>query len=252
MDNGSLQGRVAIVTGGAGGIGSAVCAKLAHCGAHVVVADIVGDAAETVAGALRDDGLSARGCATDVSQEESVRALVSETIREFGRIDIVDNNAVESSTEVWGRDKITTDMDVQVWDAVFATNIRGPMLLCKHAIPHMIEQGEGGVILNTSSGASEVGQKDMLTAYAASKGALNSFTYYVAAQYGKYQVRCNAILLGVVLTDSLRRLMGEDAVAHLAAMSRLGKPSTPADVAEMVQFLVSDSSDTVTGQLFRL
>ena len=251
MDNANLEGKVAIVTGGAGGIGAAVSAELARCGASVVVADIVADAAEAVAINLRADGRSAIGIATDISQEDAVRALVDETIREFGRIDIIDNNAVDSD-EVWSRDRTVTDMDIDVWDAVFATNVRGPMLLCKHAIPHMIEHDQGGVILNTSSGASEFGQKDSLTAYASSKGALNSLTYYVAAQYGKHRIRCNAILCGVVLTDSLRRLMGVDAVEQLARVHRLGKPSTPEDIAEIVRFLVSDASDTVTGQLFRL
>lgn len=251
MGDQRLDGKVAIVTGGAGGIGAAVCAELARAGAAVVVADVVGDAAEAVAAGLRDEGLAALGLGTDVSDEGAVRALVADTVREFGRIDIVDNNAARSD-EVWSRDTDVLTMDADDWDLIFAANVRGPMLLCKHAMPHMIEQGDGGVIVNTSSGAFEYGQKDALTAYAASKGALNSLTYYVAAQGGPHRIRCNAIVLGMVITDSLRRLMGDEAIARMTAMHRLGKPNTPADVAEMVHFLVSDASDTVTGQLFRL
>lgn len=249
--NQTLNGKVAIITGGAGGIGKAVSARLARAGASVVVADIMAEAAESVAAELRAAGLSAIGTGGDIGVEDDVRALVDFTIKEFGRIDIIDNNAARND-EVWSRDRTLVEMEADDWDAMFATNVRGPMLLCKHAIPHMIGQGEGGAILNTSSLASTMPQADSLTAYGSSKGALNSLTLYIAEQYGKDKIRCNAILCGVVLTDSLKRLLGDETVAYFAAQHKLGKPSVPEDIAEMVHFLVSDSTDTITGQIFRL
>jgi NAD(P)-dependent dehydrogenase (short-subunit alcohol dehydrogenase family) len=252
MSERNLAGKVAIVTGGGGGIGSATAARLARAGAAVAVVDIRRSAADHVAAGLSGEGLAAQAFVVDVSQEDQVRAFVADTVRAFGRIDILHNNAVNSAAAVWERDLQLVDMDVEVWDQIFAVNTRGPMLLAKHVIPQMLAQGTGGVIVNMSSGASERGQPDRLTAYGASKGALNSLTKYIAVQYGPQNIRCNALVCGVVATDALRSFFSAEEIEGLAGDTMLRRPSTPEDIAAMVHFLALDDARQITGQLIRI
>jgi NAD(P)-dependent dehydrogenase (short-subunit alcohol dehydrogenase family) len=242
-DEMSLDGRVAVITGAAGGIGSETARILGERGATVVIADLPGtkmaEAAATVSGgkAVCHD--------VDISDEESVKALVAFTVGEFGRVDIVDNNAAGGLPG----DIDVLSMSVDVWDAAFNTNARGDMLMIKHALPHMIENG-GGSIINISSGTAQAG--DMFaTAYACSKAAINTLTRYVATQYGGQGIRCNAIAPGLVKTPGLE---GGMPVPMQEAMVRAGKLvarlGEPRDIAQMVAFLASDASSWITGQVF--
>ena len=133
-----LSGRVAIVTGGARGIGRATCLALAREGARVVIADIDADGAATVAAEIEQAGGVALAVTTDIAHEESVEALVRDTTGRFGRLDILHNNAALTAPDSLSRDTVVTEMTVEVWDQTMAVNLRSQMLTCKHAIPHML------------------------------------------------------------------------------------------------------------------
>jgi NAD(P)-dependent dehydrogenase (short-subunit alcohol dehydrogenase family) len=251
MSDQDLQGKVAIVTGGGGGIGAAVAGRLARAGAAVAVVDIDSAAAAEVVAGLVSAGLRAGAFAADVAEEEAVRAVVAEAIQAYGRLDILVNNAVNNRPQVFGSDRGLLEMAVEVWDATFAVNVRGPMLLAKHGIPHMIAQASGGAIVNMSSLASEH-PGPALTAYGASKGALNTLTSYIAAQHGAQNIRCNALVCGVVATQGLRNFFSAEQIDAMAANTMLRRVSTPEDIAALAHFLVSEPSRQLTGRLIRV
>jgi NAD(P)-dependent dehydrogenase (short-subunit alcohol dehydrogenase family) len=166
------------------------------------------------------------------------------TRKTFGRLDVLDNNAASQGHR---DDALVGEMTVELWDKVFSVNARGAMLMCKHALPMMIEGG-GGSIINISSGTAQAG--DMFsTAYAATKGAINTLTKYVAVQYGAQGVRCNAVAPGLVITPMLASAMPEPMQAIFRGHSLTGKLGQPQDIAEMVAFLASDRSRFITGQV---
>jgi NAD(P)-dependent dehydrogenase (short-subunit alcohol dehydrogenase family) len=246
MRRGKLDGKVAIVTGAASGIGRATAHALAAEAASVVVADLNADGAARVAAEIASAGGRAVAQPTDVADEASVAALVAAAVRAFGGLDVLHNNAAASDPALLSRDLDIVDLDVAVLDRTLAVNLRGPMLGCKHAIPRMLERG-GGAIVNTSSAAALVGDP-VRTAYGASKAALDSLTRYVATQYGKRGIRCNSIAPGVIATPALAANVPPEQIAvyersHLTP--RLGRPE---DIAAAVVFLVSDDAAFITGQ----
>ena len=242
-----LEGKVAIVTGAASGIGRATSHVLAREGACVLVADLNPEGAKQVAAEITATGAAALAHGCDVAQEDAVRDMVEAAVAEWGGLDILHNNAANADPNVMGRDTTITDMDVEIWDVVLAVNLRGPMLGCKYAIPHLIARG-GGAIINTSSAAGQTGDI-VRPAYGVSKGGVDALTLYVATQYGKQGVRCNAIAPGVIATPALETNVPAEQIAlyeqsHLTP--RLGRPE---DIAGMVAFLASDDGAFVTGQV---
>jgi NAD(P)-dependent dehydrogenase (short-subunit alcohol dehydrogenase family) len=244
--NQDLHGRVAIVTGagGKGGIGECTARLLAEAGASVVIADLASSKLEETASSLIEDGCDVAHCATDISNEGSVEALIRFTQQKYGRLDILDNNAASQGQ---AQDRDVTSMSVDLWDHIMGVNARGAMLTCKHALPLMIAGG-GGSIINISSGTSMAGDF-FATAYAASKGAVNTFTRYVATQYGSQGIRCNALVLGLIATPVLKSVMPEPLRDIFRDNKLVGRLGEPRDVAEMVLFLASDRSRFITGQL---
>jgi NAD(P)-dependent dehydrogenase (short-subunit alcohol dehydrogenase family) len=233
-----FSGRVALVTGGGSGIGRAVARRLLSEGASVAVADIRLDAArETV-------GSSGLAILADVSSEADVARMVAETLAAFGRLDVLHNNAAVLSREVYGRDLDLTELDVEVWDRTMAVDLRGAMLGCKHAVPHMVS---GGAIVNTTSVSGLVGDADH-AAYGSAKAALISLTRYVATMYGSRGIRCNAVAPALVLTDLARAVMTEEMLAFKAAERLLPWAAEPSDVAALVAFLASEEARCITGQ----
>jgi NAD(P)-dependent dehydrogenase (short-subunit alcohol dehydrogenase family) len=241
-----LRDRVALVTGagGEGGIGACTARLLAQAGARVVLADLANSKLQQTTASLKSEGYEVTHCVTDISDERSVESLMRFTQRTYGRLDILDNNAASQGQP---EDRDVASMSVELWDHIMGVNARGTMLTCKHALPLMIGGG-GGSIINISSGTSTAGDF-FATAYAASKGAINTFTRYVATQYGDRGIRCNALVLGLIATPVLKTVMPEPLREIFRENKSTGKLGEQRDVAEMVVFLASDRSRFITGQL---
>ena len=245
-DRARFEGKVAIVTGGAGGIGSEVARALARSGAQVVVADLDEAGAHRVAEEIRAAGGESAAVRVDLAEEADVVAMVDATLDRYGGIDILDNNAALTAAPVLARDTAVAEMAIDVWDQMMSVNLRSQMLTCKHAIPHLLARG-GGAIVNMSSGAALNGDMTR-TAYSVSKAGISTFTKYVATQYGRQGVRANTIVPGLILTDPVRAQVPP---AMLEAYSRtLLTPfvGEPRDIAHLVLFLVSDDARYITGQ----
>ncbi|MFD8098494.1 SDR family NAD(P)-dependent oxidoreductase [Nocardia fluminea] len=248
-----LQDKVAIVTGatwiGEGGlnIGGATAYEFAARGARVVVADIDGHAASGLADRINAEfgGDVAIAQTVDVRIEEDLESLVRTAVSTFGSLDVVVNNAGIFP----GGDREVTKLDIEVWDDVMAVNARGPMLLTKHALPVMLEQGRGSIV-NTASTHAFAGDQ-ILTGYGASKAALNALTVYTATQYGKRGVRCNAICPGATLSPPAQRL--PDAVQSTYLKHTLStRLNAPDDLARAFAFLASDDSAGINGAILRV
>ena len=249
-----LEGRVAIVTGGASGIGRASAIRLAGEGAHVAIGDIDVTGATAVADEITAGGGGAFASETDVSEEASFRALVEATCERFGRLDVLHNNAAALGNASVGQDDAIDSLEVDVWDRTMAIIARSVMLGCKHAIPRMLESG-GGSIVNTSSGAAILGGLNG-TAYAVSKAAVNALTQYVATQYGKRGIRCNAILPGLMDTpmairgiSKMRGIPEDELRKERAARVPMGFMGSGWDTAHAALFLASDEARFITGAL---
>jgi NAD(P)-dependent dehydrogenase (short-subunit alcohol dehydrogenase family) len=243
----TLQGKVAFISGGAGAIGSATAQRLAQDGARVVIGDLAAANARQVAEGFQRQGLDVEALELDLAQEVSIRAAVESIAGKYGRLDILDNNAALKGLK---DDRGVIGMSSDLWDRVMAVNARGTMLMCKHALPVMIAGG-GGSIVNISSGTSVAGDQ-YATAYAVSKGAINTLTYYVAAQHGHQGIRCNGLLVGAVVTPAMQRALPEAMRDILRAHKLMGRLGQPQDVAEVVAFLASDRSAWITGQLWSI
>jgi NAD(P)-dependent dehydrogenase (short-subunit alcohol dehydrogenase family) len=242
-----LAGKVAIVTGGGGGIGGATAHALAREGAAVLVVDINEAAASGVVAAIEGSGGAAASFRADLSAEDQVIATVAEAEARFGRLDIVHNNAALTDSDFLSADTAVTDLSVEVWERTMQVNLRSQMLMCKHAVPLMMRSG-GGSIINMSSGASMKGDRTR-TAYGVSKAGVNALTMYVATSHGKQGIRVNAILPGLVITDAVRAHLTEAIVSSLGKATLTPSVGQPEDIADVVVFLASDESRYITGQM---
>jgi NAD(P)-dependent dehydrogenase (short-subunit alcohol dehydrogenase family) len=240
-----LAGKVAIVTGGAKGIGRHYSQALAAEGARVMIADIEDgrDLADTIA---QRHGANSVACAKfDVSEEKSVTRLVRDTMDRFGQIDVLVNNAALYA-KLTPRD--FSEWDAELWDRVMAINVRGPYLMVRHVAPHMIER-RSGKIINIASGAAYKGVPRMLP-YVTSKGAMLAFTRALSRELGAYGIAVNSLSPGYILSDT-----GLENAAHVederipVRNSRAFKRDAyPEDLLGALVFLASSDSDFVTGQ----
>ena len=241
-----LAGRVAIVTG-SGGIGEACARRLAADGATVIIGDIALEPAQAVARDIVGGGMKADAHQVDIADEQSVRTFIDHVRQTHGRLDVLHNNAADTRKEQMARDMGITEMPVEIWDQAFAVNTRGAMLMTKHAIPLMLENG-GGSIINTSSGAALRG--DLFgPAYAASKAAINCLTLYTATQYGKQGIRCNAISPGLVVTPNVHLSNSREQLDRIEQHKLTPFLGEPEDIAKAVSFLASDESRFMTAQI---
>jgi NAD(P)-dependent dehydrogenase (short-subunit alcohol dehydrogenase family) len=243
-DRGILQGKVALVTGGASGIGRATALLFAREGAAVAVVDLDGRGAEAVAQAIVAAGGQAVAISADVSQPEDCARAVQETVTAFGGLDILFNNAgiVRRASVV--------ESSVEDWDRVIAVNLRSVFLMSRAALPVMIARG-GGAIVNTGSGWGLKGGRQA-AAYCASKGAVVNLTRAMALDHGAQNIRVNCVCPGDTDTPMLRheaRQLGQPEERFLAEAAErpLGRIGTPEEIARAVLFLVSDAASFVTG-----
>lgn len=245
-----LEDKVGIVTGAASGIGRASALALAREGACVVVADLDAAGAEQTVKAIEAASGRATAFVVDVSDEDGVCAMIECATDVFGGLDVLHNNAAAIGSAAAGTDVDVAAIELDVWERTLAVNLRGVMLGCKHAIPRMLERG-GGSIINTSSGSAERG--DLTNpAYAISKGGVNTLTLYVATQYGKRGIRCNAIAPGLILSHPAEQFGGERYVAMLEEHHLTPRVGRPEDIANAVVFLAGDESSFITGQILRV
>ncbi|HSS11380.1 MAG TPA: SDR family oxidoreductase [Acidimicrobiales bacterium] len=242
-----LDGKVAIVTGGASGIGAATVRRLVAEGASVGIGDINGEGAALLAKELGDVAVGIQFDAGDVS---SVERLVAETVEHFGRLDILHNNAAIMAPDVIAKDTNPVDIDFEIWDRTFDVNMRGYLAGCKYAIPHMLKEGKGAIV-NTASGSGVFG--DLATiAYGSSKGAIIAFTRYVATIYGKRGIRCNAINPGLIRSEGGKKNVSGPMVDILADNTLTPRLGQPEDIAAAVAYLVSDDAEFVTGAIINV
>jgi NAD(P)-dependent dehydrogenase (short-subunit alcohol dehydrogenase family) len=247
MSTGRLESRVAIVTGGGGGIGGATARALASEGAAVLVVDIDESSAALVAESIHSSGGTAAAFRADLSNEAEAMAAVAEANGRFGRLDVLHNNAALTDSDFLSADTAVTELSVEVWERTLAVNLRSQMLMCKHAVPIMVEVG-GGSIINMSSGASLKGDRTR-TAYGVSKAGVNALTMYVATSHGKKGIRANTILPGLIITDAVRAHLKESMLASLGKAVLTRSVGQPEDIADVVVFLASDESRYITGQM---
>ncbi len=239
-----LQGKVAVVTGGASGFGEGMAKLFASEGGRVVVADINGEAAEAVAAHIDNAGGAGVAIRADVTKKADVAAMMAAALDAYGRLDVLVNNAGISH-----RNKPMTEVSEEEFDQIYAVNVKAIYLAAVAAIPLMRAQG-GGCIINTSSTAA-LRPRPGLTVYNASKGAVNVMTKSMAVELAPDKIRVNAVCPVIGETALMETFMGlpdtPENRKKFEATIPLGRFSTPHDVAEAAAFLASDAAEFLTG-----
>jgi NAD(P)-dependent dehydrogenase (short-subunit alcohol dehydrogenase family) len=240
---GRLEGKVALISGGASGMGMIAAHLFASEGAKVVLTDVSDDAGEQVAEKIRADGGAATYVHADVSSETDAKAMVDTAVGTYGGLTILYNNA----GVMLGDDGSVHSTDESIWDATLAINVKGVAHGCKYGIPAIIESG-GGSVINVASFVAWMGAATSQTAYTASKGAVLAMTREMAVEYARKGVRCNALCPGPIDTPLLAELLSDPdrrqrRFVHIP-MGRLGQAE---ELAKAALFLASDDSSYMTG-----
>ncbi|MEP7104506.1 MAG: glucose 1-dehydrogenase [Chloroflexota bacterium] len=238
-----LEGKVAVITGAAGGIGREAALLFAVEGARVCVADVAREAGEKTASECREAFFQP----VDVADPRSVQAMYAETARRYGGIHVLYNNAGIMPAD---DDSILTT-EPEAWDRVQAVNAKGVFVCCKYGIPHLLEAG-GGSVINVASFVALVGAATSQIAYTASKGAVLAMTRELAVQFARQGIRFNALCPGPVETPMLMRLFAENEGAYQRRRVHLpmGRLARASEIANAALFLASDESSYVNGATF--
>ncbi|MGH6860163.1 MAG: SDR family NAD(P)-dependent oxidoreductase [Phyllobacterium sp.] len=238
-----LEGKTAIVTGAADGIGFAISSAMAEEGAHVFLGDIADDKGRKAAAGLRDKGLKAEFIHCDVSGETDIADLVETAVKSTGRLDILVNNA---AIAIGGMP--IHDMSDEQWHRLIAVNLTSVFRGCKYALPHMIRQKSGSIV-NMASAQGHIGL-DGWTAYAGAKGAVMSMTRQMAVEFGPHNVRVNSISPGTINTpmnEQVIEQIGPGLMQSWIGMHPIGRIGEPSEVAEAAVYLASDAAGFTTG-----
>ena len=248
-----LKDRVVMITGGAQGLGEGIAQRLASDGASIVIADMNGEKAESVAADLKGKGHRALAVKVDVAERSQVQAAIRKTVEAFGKLDVMFNNA--------GFNKPVPFMEVDEknFNSIMRVNAWGVMLCTQEAARQMMAQGHGGKIINTASIAGRQGYAEFAP-YCASKSSVISLTQAGAREFAKHKITVNAFAPGVVVTplwDGLEQDMIDKGVIKkkgefidsFSSSILLGFPSKPVDLSGIAAFLASSDSDYITGQV---
>lgn len=239
----NLSGKTAIVTGAGQGIGKAIAITLAKAGADIVAGELV---KERIAGTIAEVEKLQRkalGVQFDVRDKGQVDNLVAEAMKKFGKIDIVVNNAGNDIV----RDLV--DMSDEEWDFQINVNLRGPFYMCRSALPHMIQAGNGGAIVNIASIAGYISYPKG-AAYAAAKAGVMGMTRALASEVAKHRIRVNAVAPGAIDTPLLHEVLDAMSVGQKTSLTGgavLGRLGRPEEIADAVAFLSSDEASYITG-----
>jgi 3-oxoacyl-[acyl-carrier protein] reductase len=238
---GRLEGRVAVVTGGGGGLAEGICARLARDGAAVACADVSPEKAERVAGQVAASGGRSLAVEVDVSDKGSVDAMVGRVVEEFGGVDVLVNNAAIYPRRAW------TEIGEKEWDRVMAVNLKGYFLCARAVYPHMKERG-GGSIVNVSSITFFVGWT-LLLDYVTSKGGIVGFTRTLAREVGPEGINVNAIAPGAFPTDAEKIHPDQEGYNRwVLDQQSIKRRGTPDDIGNLIAFLASDEASFISGQ----
>jgi NAD(P)-dependent dehydrogenase (short-subunit alcohol dehydrogenase family) len=240
---GRLDGKVALITGGASGMGKVASALFASEGARVVLTDVADETGEQVAKEIEAVGGEAAYVHADVASEPDARSMVEAAVERFGGLHVLYNNA----GVMLANDGSVDATDASVWDRTLDVNVKGVAFGCKYGIPAMIASGAGSII-NVASFVAWMGAATSQTAYTASKGAVLSMTREIAVEYARRGIRCNALCPGPIDTPLLAELLSDPARRHRRfvhiPMGRLGQAE---ELAKAALFLAADDSSYMTG-----
>lgn len=244
---GRVQDKVALVTGGASGIGLSSSLLLAMEGAKVVIADYNIEGAKEAAKSIKARGGEAEGIFLDAGNESSIKDAIEFTVAHYGKMNVLFNNVGATNLK---KDLDVINIDLDEWDRLMNLNLKSVLLGSRFAIPHMIKAG-GGSIVNTASMAGFFGDS-IRAAYGASKAGVVNLTRYIAAQYGKNHIRCNAVAPGLILTPAAKNNMPSAVLDLFKKYNALPYHGEPEDIGNTVLFLASDESKFITGQTIQV
>ena len=243
-----LASKVALITGAGSGQGRAAALLFAREGARVVVSDVNVAGGEETVRLVRAAGGEATFQAADVAHAAAVETLLQTTVRTYGGLHVLYNNAA-----IWDRgglDNYVTELSEEGWDTIMAVNLKGVYLCCKYGIPALIDAG-GGSVINTASAAGLIGSRNRSHAYSATKGGVIALTRAMAIAYARQGVRVNAICPGGVDTPMIAPILDTtERQQRFAAAHPLGRLGTPEDIAYFALYLAADESSWVTGGIF--
>ena len=239
---GRLEGKVAVITGAASGIGRASARRFAQEGAHVVVADLDADGGTALAAEI--DGLFVRA---DVTDDDDVQAMYAAAVDRFGGLDVCFNNAGISPPD----DDSILETELDAWRRVQEVNLTSVYLCCKYGIPHLLERG-GGAVVNTASFVAVMGAATSQISYTASKGGVLAMSRELGVQFARQGVRVNALCPGPVNTPLLQELFAKDPerAARRLVHVPMGRFAEPEEIAAAVSFLASDDASFITASTF--
>jgi NAD(P)-dependent dehydrogenase (short-subunit alcohol dehydrogenase family) len=244
---GTLDGKVALVTGAASGIGRATALTFVREGAKLVIADMNEDGGQQTVHMITENGGEATFVQVDVSSATAVEAMINKAVETYGRLDCAHNNAGISSRGVAGGQRaLTADYPEERWHQVIAINLTGVWLCMKYELQQMLQHG-GGAIVNTASVAGLIGLP-YASAYVASKHGVVGLTKTAALEYAKQGIRVNCVCPGYIETPMTEQGRNDpERMAHMLASEPIGRLGTPEEIAETVAWLCSDAASFVTG-----